>query len=131
MDYEQASTLFKERWHKGKAIGKCRFPYDFRYEGDTFILITVPIVTCRLEEVNTATVNKYIDQIVGGVQLDPGWVVYGKRLRNGEVTPFHYRRLRVLDGNHRISARQAIGQFYTQVYIPASNYNLYKRDYDE
>lgn len=128
MTYDEAAKLYKERWLLGKKHGDGQFPYDIRYEDDHFIQVTVPCVVCKTQETDVARVNKYINELIEGVDLGASWVAYGKRLKNGDVIPFQHRRLFVLDGNHRIEAKIAIGKYYTEVFIPKSNYDLYLRE---
>lgn len=131
MNYNEAAAMFEAQWQKRKdTLSECVFPYDKRYKDDEFVHVIVPCITCKLQATDTDRVNKYIDAMLLNDDFGPGWVAYGKRLSDGTVVPFEHKRLFVHDGNHRIAARQVMGKFYTEVVMPASNYDLYMREYN-
>jgi hypothetical protein len=124
MDYIEAKRLFEKQWVK-KKNQYCVFPYNKNYIDDEFIEVTVPIEDCKTQAIQSELVNKYINTLSKGVKFGPSWVIYGKRLKNGDVIPFWHKKLYVLDGNHRITSKLICGATMVNVIIPRSNYKLY------
>ncbi len=127
MNFETASNVFKKQWRfkETSCETQCVFPYNKNYINDEFIKIGVPLEDCLLQQTDKELVNKYTNEMLNGSNFSPSWVIYGKRLKNGEVIPFWHKKLYVLDGNHRLMSNKECGNTNVEVIIPLSNYKLY------
>ena len=131
MNYTEAAIAYKKQWLDGKYANsnqECVFPYNLFYIDDTFVSINVSVEDCVCQMTDDVRVNKYINKIKENIDLGPAWVLYGKRLREGEVIPFWHKKLYVLEGNHRVVSRKKLGIKETEAIIPLSNYTVYTRD---
>jgi len=134
MNYNTAQEKHKEQWLLGGHIDSVDdyvFPYNFLYEDDEFIEVEIQIKNCETQNVSASLVDKYIALERDGTNLGPSWVIFGKKLQNGDVSPFWHNKCYVVDGNHRVVAKNKQGIKTIDVIIPESNYIEYKRKYNE
>jgi len=69
-----------------------------------------------------------MQQIKEGNDLGPSWVAYGKKLKDGYISPFWHMKFYVLDGNHRAKAKELLGYTTIDAVIPKSHLERYRED---
>ena len=77
------------------------------------------------------------DQVAGlvkkfrnGKPVPPIWMTFGRKMAKGHIQGWH-DGIRILDGNHRVTAAKVVGLEEIVSIMPISHYEFYKKSLKE
>jgi hypothetical protein len=70
-------------------------------------------------------IPEYSKKMQEGVDFPAVWLSLGRKLKNGEIVLQHDRRIRVMDGFHRITAAQSLGLETIKACMPESHWKAF------
>ena len=102
------------------------FPFGVRYKDEEFIIDEFPVdfIVTRVRQ--PELIPQYAESISNGVDMPAVWLSVGRKLADGTMI-FHWdRKVKVMDGFHRITATQSIGKKTVKAIMPKSHWDFYK-----
>lgn len=132
LSFEEADNRYKEQFYSGrkkdrfeKEKDKYLFPYSNRYRDEKFIEIEFPVSCIKTRIRQEELIPEYSTRMKKGDDFPAVWLSLGRKLKNGDIVLEHDRRVRVMDGFHRITAAQSLGLETIKACMPESHYNAF------
>lgn len=133
MSFDEASKAYKKQFYAGRkskvSQDGYKFPYSrARYSKEDFIEVEFPVNCISTRVRKKDLVPQYANDIKWGDEFPAVWLSIGRKLRSGEIILHHDRKIRVMDGFHRITATQSLNRKTIKACMPKSHYEYFKNN---
>lgn len=128
IEFKDIVDLYRKDFSSGRNNGKNPIrnnPFGKRYENEKFVLTKINPFKIKAIPRYKYLIEKYKEDFKNK-KIPPIWVLFGKKMRNGDFYPFWDKMFQVKEGNHRSKVAKLLKLKEIDVYMPISHYNYIK-----
>lgn len=131
ISYEDADKIYFNTFYGGRKKGcptqeHYRFPFGNRYKNDVFVEVQFPTAPINTRLIRPELVPEYAERMESGDEFPAVWLSLGRLMTNGDVVLHWDRKVKVMDGFHRITAAKSLGYETIKAIMPKSHWEFFQ-----